>query len=178
MRMMPGWRLDALPGEVELPPEDGATFAEIALTKARAVAAATGRPSLGEDSGLEAEALGGAPGIHSARFAADGEGNATDEENLAKLRREAPAGSALRYVCALAYVDPGRGRERVFRGTCEGLLADEPRGDGGFGYDPVFLADLAPNGLTMAQLADEQKDAISHRGEAVRALRAWLEAER
>ncbi|MHB8491474.1 MAG: non-canonical purine NTP pyrophosphatase, partial [Solirubrobacteraceae bacterium] len=166
-----------LPADISLPPEDGATFADIALAKARAVAEATGRPSLGEDSGIESEALGGAPGIRSARFAARGEANASDEDNLAKLRREAPAGSVLRYVCALAYVDPARGRERVFAGTCQGRLASEQRGQRGFGYDPAFLPDGGPAGLTMAELSDAQKDAISHRGEGVRALRVWLEEE-
>ena len=103
---------------------------------------------------------------------------ASDEENLAKLLREAPAGSALAYVCALAYVDPASGVERVFEGRCAGALAAEPRGAGGFGYDPAFLPDDGParRALTMAELSDEQKDAISHRGRAARALLEWLAA--
>jgi XTP/dITP diphosphohydrolase len=88
--------------------------------------------------------------------------------------REAPAGSALRYVCALAYVDPGAGREQVFLGECRGRLAAQPRGGRGFGYDPAFLADGFGD-RTMAQLSDSEKDSISHRGEAVRALVRWLD---
>jgi XTP/dITP diphosphohydrolase len=165
------WRLDVLPAEVELPPEDGETFAENALGKARAAAAATGRASIADDSGIAAAALGGAPGVRSARFAGE---HASDEENLAKLLREAPAGSGLEYVCAIAYVDPVGGEERLFHGRCAGRLAAEPRGERGFGYDPAFLAEDGPEGLTMAELSDEQKDAISHRGRAARALFQWL----
>ena len=111
------WTLQSLPGAVDLPPEDGETFAENALGKARAAAAATGRASIADDSGIEAAALGGAPGVRSARYAGE---DATDEENLDKLLREAPAGSALEYVCALAYVDPGARRRAGLRGTLRG----------------------------------------------------------
>ena len=136
--------MELLPAEVTLPPEDGETFAENALGKARAAARATGRVSIADDSGIEAAALGGAPGVRSARYAGE---HATDEENLAKLLREAPAGSALEYVCAIAYVDPrAPGVERVFEGRCTGRLAAEPRGAGGFGYDPAFLPDDGPTG--------------------------------
>lgn len=165
------WTLQSLPGAVDLPPEDGETFAENALGKARAAAAGTGRASIADDSGIEAAALGGAPGVRSARYAGE---DATDRQNLDKLMREAPPGSALEYVCALAYVDPMRGVERVFEGRCAGRLSDDPRGERGFGYDPAFLPDDGPEGLTMAELSDEQKDAISHRGRAARALFAWL----
>jgi XTP/dITP diphosphohydrolase len=165
------WTLQSLPGSVDLPPEDGETFAQNALGKARAAAAGTGRPSIADDSGIEAAALGGAPGVRSARYAGEG---ATDEQNLGKLLGEAPAGSALEYVCAIAYVDPAHGVERVFEGRCAGRLSDDPRGQRGFGYDPAFLPDDGPDGLTMAELSDEQKDAISHRGHAARALIAWL----
>jgi XTP/dITP diphosphohydrolase len=177
-RILTSFQLDLLGAEVELPPETGSTFAENALIKARAAARACSRAALGEDSGIEAAALGGAPGIRSARYASETDGNASDAANLAKLRREAPAGSPLRYVCALAYVDPHAGVEELFTGECTGTLAAEPRGEGGFGYDPAFVPDAreAPAGLTMAELADAQKDAISHRGNAARALRAWLEA--
>jgi len=167
------WRVDALGPEVALPPEDGETFAQNALGKARAAARASGRASIADDSGICAAALGGAPGVRSARYAGE---HASDEHNLAKLLREAPAGSALEYVCALAYVDPQRGLERIFEGRCRGRLASRARGSGGFGYDPAFEPDDGPPGLTMAQLSDEQKDAISHRGRAARALRAWLTA--
>jgi XTP/dITP diphosphohydrolase len=164
-----------LPEAVELPPEDGDTFADNALGKARAAAVGTGEVAIADDSGIEAEALGGRPGVFSARYAGIG---ASDEENLSKLLREAPAGSGLRYVCALAYVDPATGSERVFHGECRGRLAASPRGSGGFGYDPAFLPnDLNDgDGRTMAELSDEEKDRISHRGRAARALMEWLQA--
>jgi XTP/dITP diphosphohydrolase len=165
-------RLLALPASVALPPEDALTFAENALPKARAAATGTGRMSIADDSGIEAAVLGGAPGIRSARFAGE---HASDEENLEKLLREAPAGSAVEYVCALACVDPATGTERLFEGRCSGRLATAPRGERGFGYDPAFMPDDGPAGLTMAELSDAQKDAISHRGRAARALLEWLE---
>jgi XTP/dITP diphosphohydrolase len=161
----------ALPEEVELPPEVGETFAENALLKARTAARALGRPAIADDSGIEAEALGGAPGVRSARYAGEG---ASDAANLAKLRREAPAGSALHYVCALAYVDPLAGVEHVAFGECRGRLAAESRGTRGFGYDPVFLPEEYGQTRTMAELSDAEKDAISHRGNAARALVQWL----
>jgi XTP/dITP diphosphohydrolase len=166
------WELDVLPDDVELPPEDGATFAENALGKARAAAATTGRPTIADDSGIAAAALGGAPGVRSARYAGEG---ASDAENLAKLLCEAPEGSAVEYVCALAYVEPRRGEERLFEGRCAGTLTARTRGARGFGYDPAFVPDDGPDGLTMAELTDAQKDAISHRGRAARALLGWLE---
>jgi XTP/dITP diphosphohydrolase len=169
------WCVRALPAAVTLPPEDGETFAANALDKARAAAASSGAVVIADDSGIAAEALGGRPGVRSARYAGEG---ASDEQNLAKLMLEAPAGSALEYVCALAYVDPRRGVERLFEGRCAGRLAERPRGERGFGYDPAFLPVDGPPGLTMAELGDEQKDAISHRGRALRALLAWLEGQR
>jgi XTP/dITP diphosphohydrolase len=162
--------VDPLPAEVRLPPETAHTFAGNALGKARAAARATGRVAIADDSGVEAAALGGAPGVRSARYAGE---HATDEENLAKLLREAPAGSPLAYVCAMAFVDPVGGVEEVFEGRCTGTLAGRPRGTGGFGYDPAFVPDEAPD-RTMAELEPAEKDAISHRGRAVRALLAWL----
>jgi XTP/dITP diphosphohydrolase len=163
--------VELLPDGVELPPEDGETFAENALPKARVAAAATGRSAIADDSGIEALALGGAPGVRSARYAGIG---ASDEENLAKLMREAPAGSELRYVCALAYVNPRDREERVFYGECRGRLAESRRGSGGFGYDPAFIAENDRSRRTMAELSDAEKDAISHRGQALRALIEWL----
>ena len=181
-----GIAVEPLPEGVVLPPEDGETFAANALPKARAAAAATGRDAIADDSGIEAATLGGRPGVRSARYAGGEGGIVSDAENLAKLLREAPAGSALRYVCALAWVSPG-GEERVFTGECRGTLADAPRGAGGFGYDPAFLVEGDPSdggrgggrggdaaGRTMSELSDAEKDAISHRGNAVRALLAWL----
>jgi XTP/dITP diphosphohydrolase len=157
----------ALPDEVQLPPEDGRTYADNALGKARAAAAALGVAVVADDSGIEAQALGGAPGVRSARFAGEG---ATDEENLAKLVREAPAGSRLTYVCALALVDPVAGTEQVFEGRCTGTRAARPRGTGGFGYDPAFVPDDLPGDRTMAEVAPEEKARVGHRGRAARAL--------
>ena len=164
--------LDPLPREVTLPPEVGTTFADNALGKARAAAAATGRASIADDSGIQATALGGAPGVWSARFAGE---HATDAENLAKLLREVPPDGDTRvaYLCAIACVEPG-GRDLVVHGRCEGRLTHEPRGDGGFGYDPAFVPDDHPGDLTMAELTPEEKDAISHRGRAARELRRQL----
>jgi XTP/dITP diphosphohydrolase len=173
-RLLPDHEILALPEAVALPPETGATFAANALPKARAAAAATGRPAIADDSGIEAAALEGAPGVRSARYAG---ANATDTENLDRLRREVPADSPLAYVCALAFVDPGRGEEQLFEGRCTGTMAATPRGSGGFGYDPVFVPD-GDDERTMAELSDTEKDAVSHRGRAARSLGGWLARER
>ena len=170
-----GFEIDVLPDDLQLPPEECESFAENALGKARAAAQASGRVSIADDSGICAQALGGAPGVRSARYAGE---HASDQENLDKLLAQAPVGSALEYVCVIAYVDPQRGLERTFEGRCRGRLTREPRGERGFGYDPAFEPEDGPAGLTMAELSDEQKDAISHRGRAARALRGWLERER
>jgi XTP/dITP diphosphohydrolase len=169
-RLLPGHEVVPLADGVELPPESGATFVENALPKARAAASAAGAPAIADDSGIEAQALDGAPGVLSARFAGPG---ATDAANLEKLRAQAPPGSALTYVCALAHVDGET--DRVFEGRCTGTMAAEPRGSGGFGYDPVFIPDDSAGARTMAELSDAEKDAISHRGRAARALLAWLD---
>jgi XTP/dITP diphosphohydrolase len=166
-------RLDPLPDAIELPPETGTTFAQNALGKARAGAAATGLATIADDSGIEAAALKGAPGVWSARYAGD---DATDEENLAKLLHEVPPDGDTRvaYVCAMAFVEPG-GAEHVVHGRCEGRLTHEPRGSGGFGYDPAFVPDDYPGDQrTMAELRPDEKDAISHRGRAARELAIWL----
>jgi len=163
----------ALPEDVALPPETGATFAENALGKAHAAAQALGAAAIADDSGIEAAALGGRPGVRSARFAGPG---ASDEDNLRKLVAEAPAGSALAYVCALAYVAPD-GAEHVFEGRCTGALDPNLRGHNGFGYDPCFVPDDLDGGRTMAELDPAEKDAISHRGRAVAALDTWLRAQ-
>jgi XTP/dITP diphosphohydrolase len=164
--------VEPLPDGVELPPEDGDSFAENALPKARTAAGATGRSAVADDSGIEAQALGGAPGVRSARYAGP---QASDGENLQKLIDEVPAGSGLRYRCALAYVDSS-GAERLFFGECTGRMAAQPRGHQGFGYDPVFIPDEDPAGRTMAELSEAEKDQISHRGRAVRAFAQWLDA--
>lgn len=165
-----GLSVEPLPEGVELPPEDGETFADNALPKAHAAAAALGRPAIADDSGIEAEALDGRPGVRSARYAGL---EATDEENLLKLMHEAPVGSGLRYVCALAFVDPSDAVERVFFGECRGRLAGERRGTRGFGYDPAFIPDDHGETRTMAELSEAEKDAISHRGNALRAFAEW-----
>jgi len=166
--------LEPLPGDVALPPESGATFAENALTKALAAARATNSAAIADDSGIVVAALGGAPGIYSARYAGEG---ATDEENLAKLLRELRGRDDRRaaYVCALALVDPS-GDRQVFEARCEGTVIDTPRGEGGFGYDPAFVPDERSPGdeRTMAELSPGEKDAISHRGRAARAFLDWL----
>src|SRR5437763_4400805 len=161
-----------LPDDVELPPETGDTFEENARGKAEAAAGATGRPSVADASGIAAAALGGRPGVRSARYAGE---HASDEENLAKLLDEVPAEGDRRvaYVCALAFAAPGAATH-VVEARCEGTLAEEPRGSGGFGYDPAFIPDDYPDDRTMAELSPEEKDAISHRGRAARKLVAWL----
>jgi XTP/dITP diphosphohydrolase len=167
-----GVEVEPLPEGVVLPPETGDSFAANALPKARAAAEATGEPSFADDSGIEAAALGGAPGVRSARFAGE---HATDGDNLARLIAEVPPGSPLTYVCVIALVDPRAGEERTFTGRCTGTMADAPRGDGGFGYDPIFVPDDRDDGRTMAELTQAEKDAISHRGRAARMLQAALE---
>ncbi len=168
-------RVLALPDRVVLPPETGDTFAANALGKARAAAAALGAPAVADDSGIEAAALGGRPGVRSARFSGE---DATDQENLDKLLADVPAGGDTRvaYVCALVAVWPD-GRELVAEARCEGHLDHHPRGDGGFGYDPAFVPVDYDDGRTMAELAPDEKDAISHRGRAARKLLAELDVE-
>ena len=174
---LPGIEIDPLPAEVELPPEEGRTFAENALGKARAARRATGRPAIADDSGIAAYGLGGRPGVRSARYAGEG---ASDEENLAKLLDEVGAQDDRRvaYVCAIALVTQD-GQEYLFEGRCEGVLASEPRGSGGFGYDPAFVPDDTGPGdrRTMAELAPAEKHAISHRGRAARRLAEHLGVE-
>jgi XTP/dITP diphosphohydrolase len=154
--------------------ETGSTYLENALLKARAVAAALGEPALADDSGIEVDALGGRPGPRSARFAGP---NATDGANLQELIRALkgvpPAGRSARYRCVAVLAFPD-GQELHAEGTCEGTLVAKPRGSRGFGYDPIFV----PAGWdrTMAELSDEEKDRLSHRGQALRALRHVLAA--
>ena len=174
--ILAGFDLEPLPESVVLPPEDGETFTANALIKARAAHAATGRSSLGDDSGIEATALGGRPGVRSARYAGE---DATDEENLSLLLREVDgaADRSVAYVCVIAYVGAD-GTEIVREARCEGQLAERPRGDGGFGYDPAFIPDDIGDGRTMAEVSPEEKHAISHRGRAARAIAEALEVER
>ncbi len=169
------------------PVEDGDTFEANALIKARAASQATGLAALADDSGLEVDALGGAPGVRSARYAADEhrpDGGAGDPEardgdvaNNRRLLRElqtvAERDRTARFVCAAALVAPD-GREWTERGTMEGRIVDEPRGAAGFGYDPHFVADGETR--TNAELSPDEKDARSHRGAAFRAVRRHVEA--
>ncbi len=167
-----GISVEPLAEDFGLPPEDGDTFAENALGKARAAAAALGVAVIADDSGIEAQALDGKPGVRSARYAGVG---ASDAANLQKLIDEVPPGSGLRYVCALAWVDAADpGAEQVFFGECRGRMAPQARGTRGFGYDPIFLPDDLGDGLTMAELTESEKDVISHRGRAIRAFADWL----
>jgi XTP/dITP diphosphohydrolase len=152
--------------------ETADTYLENAALKARAVAAAIGIPALADDSGIEVDALGGRPGVRSARYAGEG---ATDEQNLREMIRAIRGipggGRTARYRCFAVLSTPD-GDLTSADGTCEGTLETSPRGSGGFGYDPIFV----PAGWddTMAELTPEQKDRISHRGRAFRALRAQL----
>ncbi len=153
--------------------EDGDTFEANALIKARAVVAATGLPALADDSGLEVDALDGAPGVHSARYA----GEETDDiRNNTKLVAELDAipedERTARFVCAAALVTPD-GHEEVVRGTMEGRIVDEARGTNGFGYDPHFVS--VGETRTNAELTPTEKDARSHRGAAFRAIRPAVE---
>ena len=169
--LLPGHTIVPLSGDVVLPPETGSTFAENALGKARAAAAATGAAAIADDSGICVAALDGEPGVRSARLAGE---DATDADNLQLLLGRVPDGGALEYVCVIAFVDATGDREETFEGRCAGVMTTAPRGDGGFGYDPAFVPVDDPSGRTMAELSAAEKDAISHRGRAARALLAWL----
>ncbi len=175
--MLAEHELVGLPDHLPSPEETGSTFAENALIKAHAAADALGVAVIADDSGICAAALGGAPGVRSARFAGE---DATDEENLRKLLLEAPAGDPLAYVCSIAFVDPVAGEAWTVEGRCTGTLDPHPRGANGFGYDPAFLpddvADPQRPARTMAELEPEEKAAISHRAHAVAALRERLAA--
>jgi len=184
----------ALPASVELlspddlgidgePEETGETFETNARIKARYYARLSGLPTLADDSGLEVDALGGAPGVRTRRFAGP---DATDEQNNEKLLRElaglAPERRGGRYVCVLALALPGDAGERgalridVRRGTCRGRIADGPRGAGGFGYDPIFEPEQEPpGGRTLGQWSAAEKHAISHRSRAAARMRPRLE---
>jgi XTP/dITP diphosphohydrolase len=166
--------LDAWPA-VAAPEETGATFGDNARAKALYYAAQTGQLTMAEDSGLEIDALGGAPGVESARF---GGVDTAYPEKFARiydaLRQGGAVTSSARFVCALALVRAGTILFET-RGTVEGRIAPEPKGDGGFGYDPIFF--YPPFGRTLAEVG-ARKSAVSHRGQAIRALRAYLETVR
>lgn len=148
--------------------EDGATFEENALKKARAVARHCNCVALADDSGLEVDALNGLPGIKSARFAGEGATDAENNGRLVELMQSVPAGKrGARFVCVLALADPS-GEEKVVRGECEGRILESPRGTGGFGYDPLFF--YPPLGKTFAELLPEEKNRVSHRARALERL--------
>jgi XTP/dITP diphosphohydrolase len=174
--ILPGRRLVPLPDEVELPPEDADTFAGNALGKARAAHRATAMAVIADDSGIAAAALGGRPGVRSARYAGE---DATDEQNLELLLEEVGRHEdrSVAYVCAIAYV-AADGTELIREARCEGTLAPEPRGDGGFGYDPAFVPDDFADDRTMAELTPAEKHSISHRGRAARLIAAEIGADR
>lgn len=152
-----------VPGAPEVE-ETGATFRENALLKARALAGATGLLAVADDSGLEVDALAGAPGVSSARYAGEPKDDVRNYQKLLEALGGVPdEARTARFRCALAVVAPW-GEEAVFEGACEGRIAGGPRGSGGFGYDPVFLPAGGPR--TMAELSDAEKNAISHRGRA------------
>ena len=154
-------------------PEDGATFEENALQKARWYAEAAGEWTLADDSGLEVSALNGAPGVYTRRYAGP---NATDQQNYEKLLAAmvGVTDRTARFVCTMALIDPTSGSERTFRGECPGAITTAPRGEFGFGYDPIFEVD----GRTMAERAPAEKDALSHRGRAAALIVAALRSER
>lgn len=174
--------LQAAGADVELVPlptdapdvaETGATFAANAMLKARSAAEFTGLPAIADDSGLCVDALNGMPGIHSARWCGH---HGDDAANLGLLLGQLAETPALRrdaqFVCAAAVVDPVHDTEHIVEGVLEGRLTDAPRGEGGFGYDPIFI----PHGeqRTTAELSADEKDAISHRGQAFASLAPLL----
>ena len=151
--------------------ETGSTFRENSLLKAQALWHACGLPCFADESGLEVDALGGAPGIYSARYASDHNFASNIDRLLAELADVENRTARFRCVVTLITED---GKPRFFDGACEGRIARERHGAGGFGYDPVFVTDLYPN-LTMAELSEEAKNAISHRGQALEKMAAWLD---
>ncbi|MGB6451889.1 MAG: RdgB/HAM1 family non-canonical purine NTP pyrophosphatase [Steroidobacteraceae bacterium] len=170
-----GWEL--VPQQqlgVESVPETGSTFAENALIKARHAASAARLPALADDSGIEVDALGGRPGVWSARYAGE---HATDRENLEKLLEELrgvpPERRTARYRCVISYVGSADDSRPILGEGCwEGLIAAAPRGEGGFGYDPIFLPRHGDR--TAAELEPLEKSAVSHRAQALSSLRAQL----
>jgi len=175
MRAMLGPTVElVLQGDIGLEPveETGQTFTDNALLKARHAAAASGLPALADDSGIEVDALGGAPGVYSARYAGI---NASDEDNLSRLLQDmrGKENRVARFQCVLVYVrskdDPN---PLIAKGSWEGSIASEPSGNGGFGYDPIFID--AASGICAAAMSFDEKNALSHRGMALTILRQML----
>ena len=155
-----------------LPEETGTTYADNALLKARAAVRATGATALADDSGIEVDAFDGAPGLYSARWGGPGLDDAGRNALMLERLRGLPAARrTARYRCVIAIVDPD-GHERVVDGSCEGVIAEAPRGAGGFGYDPIFF--FPPLGRTFGEVPAEAKHRVSHRGIAAQAARALL----
>lgn len=168
-------------GITEEIPETGSTLQENSLQKAQYLFERTGLPVFADDTGLEVDALGGAPGIYSARYAGPNHDHqANMDKLLEELSKAVPDGdpasrrARFRTVVTLILAD---GTPHFFEGRCEGRIATEKRGNGGFGYDPVFLPDAYP-GRTLAEVSEEEKNAVSHRGNAMRALSDWLKSRR
>ena len=164
-----GWHFVSLGscGDFPEPVEDADNFEGNARIKALAACKNTGLAALADDSGLEVDALDGAPGVFSSRFAGEDASDADNNAKLLKLLVDVPEEQrTARFVCTLVFVDTD-GSELVAHGTCEGKIGYEERGMNGFGYDPLFVSDDC-DGLTTAEVASEKKDAISHRGEALR----------
>lgn len=160
------------PGLV-MPEEDRTTFAENAAKKAEVVSQFTGEMALADDSGLQVDALGGLPGVRSARFAGpDGDYRANNNLLLEKLKGLASPDRKAHFVCVIALTIPGS-KTRIVKGTCSGQIAEYPRGEGGFGYDPLFIYE--PAGVTFAEMDIEEKNKVSHRGKALRQIRDLLE---
>jgi XTP/dITP diphosphohydrolase len=161
---------------VTLPPEGESSYADNARGKARAVAAATGELALADDSGIEVDALGGGPGVLSARYGGPG---LSDPERCQVMLREMTGvpreRRTARFRCLIAVIDPGRRHEATLEGVVDGVLLETPRGEGGFGYDPLFF--YPPLGRSFAELAPEEKNRVSHRARAVAQARAWLLAQ-
>lgn len=177
-RILDGLGVELVPmGDLGLPSpqETGETFEENALLKARAAATSTGLPALADDSGLEVDALDGEPGVHSSRWAGEEDGDdAANNARLVRLLADVPEDQrTARFVAVAALVTPD-GDVHTVRGTMEGRVRDHPSGDGGFGYDPYFVAE--GNEVSNAELTAEEKDAISHRGAAFRGIRPHVEA--
>lgn len=161
-------------GVDSFPPESGTTYRENAMLKAAHVAVATGFPALGDDSGLEVDALDGAPGIYSARFGGDLSPGERIAHLLAKLRKVKEPNRGAQFVCSLVLATP-EGVAVEFEGTCRGRILQGPRGESGFGYDPVFYSEEL--GKAFAEASRTEKRAVSHRGKALAAFRQWLEGE-
>jgi len=169
-----GWQVEPVPADAPEVIEDGETFSANAIKKAEEIAAFYNTPALADDSGLEVDALGGRPGVYSARYSGE---DATDARNNAKLLAELqgvpePERGA-RFVSSIAFARPGQ-ETLVSFGTCSGHILTEARGEGGFGYDPLFAL---PTGQTLAEISLAEKNAISHRAHALRQLVDLLKAE-